>query len=82
MPARYVDVPDRVDGKAIRQRLGLSQIEFARLYGISPRLLQEWEQGRRQPEGAVRAYLTVIDRNPEAVRNALYPESPLPAKSL
>jgi len=37
----------------------------------SPRSLQEWEQGRRRPESAVRAYLAVIDRNPEAVQKAL-----------
>ncbi len=36
----------------------------------SPRSLQEGEQGRRRPESAVRAYLTVIDRNPEAVEKA------------
>jgi putative transcriptional regulator len=35
------------------------------------RSLQEWEQGRRRPESVVRAYLTVIDRNPEAVEKAL-----------
>jgi len=37
----------------------------------SPRSLQEWEQGRRRPESAVRAYLTVFDRNPEAVEETL-----------
>jgi putative transcriptional regulator len=37
----------------------------------SQRALQEWEQGRKGPEHAVRAYLTVIDRNPEAVEKAL-----------
>ena len=41
----------------------------------SPRSLQEWEQGRRRPESAVRAYLTVIDRNPEAVEKALMNKS-------
>ena len=40
-------------------------------YIVSPRSLQEWEQGRRRPESAVRAHLTVIDRNPEAVEKAL-----------
>ena len=40
-------------------------------YAVSPRSLQEWKQGRRRPESAVRAYLTVIDRNPEAVEKAL-----------
>ena len=71
LPVRYVDVPDSVDVKAIREKTGLTQAEFARRYGISPRSLQECEQGRRQPEGAVRAYLLVIDRNPRAVESAL-----------
>ena len=48
----------------------LSQAEFSRRYAVSPRSLREWEQGRRRPESAVRAYLTVIDRNPEAVEKA------------
>ena len=71
LSARYVDVPEDVDVKAIRSKLGLSQAEFARRYAVSPRSLQEWEQGRRRPESAVRAYLTVIDRNAEAVEKAL-----------
>ncbi len=71
LPVGYVEVPDFVDVKAIREKSGLTQAEFARRYGISPRSLQEWEQGRRQPEGAVRAYLRVIDRNPGAVESAL-----------
>ena len=37
---------------------------------------QEWEQGRRRPESAVRAYLTVIDRNPEVVEKALVNKPP------
>jgi len=40
-----------------------------------PRSLQEWEQGRRRPESAVRAYLTVMDRNPQAVEKALMNKS-------
>ena len=71
LPVRYVEVPDRVDVKSIRAKSGLSQTEFARWYGFSPRSLQDWEQGRRKPEGAVRAYLLVIDRKPEAVSEAL-----------
>ena len=71
LPVRYVEVPDFVDGRVVREKTGLTQAEFARRYGISPRSLQEWEQGRRQPEGAVRAYLLVIDRNPRAVESAL-----------
>jgi putative transcriptional regulator len=71
LPMRYVDIPDDVDVKAIRSRLGLSQAEFSRRYAVSQRSLQEWEQGRRRPDGAVRAYLTVIARNPKAVHEAL-----------
>ena len=52
-------------------RLGKSRPDASGRYTVSPRSLQEWEQGRRRPESAVRAYLTVIDRNPEAVEKAL-----------
>lgn len=71
LPMRYAEIPEGVDVKAIRTQLGLSQAEFARRYAVSPRSLQEWEQGRRRPEGAVRAYLTVIARDPQAVERAL-----------
>ena len=67
----HYDVPDPIDVRAIRERSGLSQIEFARRFAISPRTLQDWEQRRREPDSAIRAYLTVIDRNPGAVRRAL-----------
>ena len=75
LPMRYVEVPEDVDVRAIRSKLGLSQGEFSRRYGVSPRSLQEWEQGRRRPESAVRAYLTVIDRNPETAEEALMNKS-------
>ena len=71
LPAREYDVPGPVDVRAIRARSGLSQSEFARAYGFSVRTLQEWESGGAKPPSAVRAYLTVIDRNPRAVRAAL-----------
>ena len=71
LPMRYVEIPEDVDVKAIRSRLGLSQAEFSRRYAVSQRSLQEWEQGRRRPDSAVRAYLTVIERNPKAVEEAL-----------
>lgn len=71
LPMRYIEIPGDVNVKAIRCRLGLSQAEFSRRYAVSQRSLQEWEQGRRRPDGAVRAYLTVIERNPKAVEEAL-----------
>ena len=60
-----------LDVKAIRLRAGMSQTKFAAAYALNPRTLQQWEQGKSEPEGAVRAYLTVIDRNPDAVADAL-----------
>jgi putative transcriptional regulator len=60
-----------VDVKAIRQRLGKSQAEFARMIGVSVATLQNWEQGRRRPEGPARALLKVAAANPEAVSAAL-----------
>ena len=58
--------------KAIRERLGLSQSRFAAMIGVSSRTLQGWEQGRRSPEGPAKALLRVVDRQPEAVLQALH----------
>lgn len=66
-----VRLPPHVDVLAIRQRMKLSQAEFARRFGFSPRAVQDWEQGRRKPETAARAYLLVIAREPKAVDRAL-----------
>jgi len=60
-----------VDIKAIRQRLALSQSQFALLIGVSKATLQNWEQGRRSPEGPARALLRVVEKKPEAVLEAL-----------
>ena len=66
-----VRVPPQVDVMAIRKKLRLSQAGFARRFGFSPRSVQDWEQGRRKPESAARAYLLVIARDPKAVDRAL-----------
>jgi putative transcriptional regulator len=63
--------PKPVDVKAVRKRVNMSQAEFSRAFGIGKRALQEWEQGGRQPDSAARAYLTVIAKEPAAVRRAL-----------
>lgn len=60
-----------VDVKSIRQKVGMSQTEFATAFCLNRRTLQEWEQGKSAPDIAARAYLTVIERNPAAVRAAL-----------
>ena len=60
-----------VDVSALRARLGMSQLEFATTFRIPPGVLQEWEEGRSQPDRCAHALLTVIDRDPDAVRRAL-----------
>lgn len=64
-------VPPQTDVRALRETLGLSQSDFAALFGFNVRSLQDWEQGRRRPEIPIRAYLAVIQRDPQAVIRAL-----------
>lgn len=71
LPSRIVHVPERVDVGAIRRAKGLSQSQFAERYGFGLRTVQDWEQGRREPERAARILLRVIEREPEAVERAL-----------
>src|SRR5262249_24778990 len=54
--------------KRIRWRLGLSQADFAKTFGIPLGTLRDWEQHRREPDEAAQAYLEVIAREPQAVR--------------
>ena len=57
--------------KIIRRALGLSQEDFAARYHIPLGTLRDWEQGRVEPDQAARAYLKVIAREPETVREVL-----------
>ena len=71
-PASYrIHVPAEIDVKQMRRRLRLSQAEFAQRFGFTPARIRDWEQGRSRPDGAVRAYLMVIEREPRAVERAL-----------
>lgn len=67
----HFPLPLDVDVRAVRAATGLSRAEFARRFALDPRALQDWEQGRRRPDRAARAYLTVIARHPDAVIEAL-----------
>jgi putative transcriptional regulator len=69
--AGAVHIPDEIDTARIRKKIHMSQSQFSAYIGVSLRTIQEWEQGRVVPSGAARAFLTVIDREPEAVRRAL-----------
>jgi len=68
--AHEVEVPT-VDVRAARKKLGMSQDKFAEVFRISSSTLRKWEQGTRQPHGPARVLLTVIEKEPEAVRRAL-----------
>lgn len=59
------------DIAAIRDRLNRSQSEFAHMIGVSVATLQNWEQGRRVPQGPALALLRVAAANPRAVERAL-----------
>jgi len=64
-------VPPEVDVRAARKALGMTQEEFAPVLGVSPSGLRKWEQGVRQPNGAARTLIRLIEREPEAVKRAL-----------
>jgi len=53
------------DIREIRLRLGKSQAEFARMIGVKAATLQNWEQGRRVPEGPARALPKIAAEKPE-----------------
>ena len=69
-----VTLPSQVDVKGIRKRLKMTQSRFSATFGFSLDAVKHWEGGRRTPESSARAFLTVIDRDPEAVIAALHPE--------
>ena len=70
-PARVIKL-DEMQVKAIRKNMGLSQGKFAKLLGVPIDTLQNWEQGRRKPDGPARALLTVAARRPKALLEALH----------
>ena len=67
----YVAAPLDVDVREVRKQTGLSRVAFAEKFALDVRAVQDWEQGRRVPDRAARAYLTVIAKRPDAVVEAL-----------
>ncbi len=72
-PERLARMKRTPQVKVIRRALGLSQEDFAARFQIPLGTLRDWEQGRKDPDAAARAYLVVIGRNPVAVSEALHP---------
>ncbi len=67
--ARYEVEPNTI--VQARLKCGLSQAQFAAALQISPRTLQQWEQGRRQPSGAAETLLKIVARHPDVLRDVL-----------
>ena len=66
-----VHKPKPVNVKAIRQKAGMTQKQFSGIFGLSVGTLRHWEQGARNPRGPALVLLNVMDKNPEAVLEAL-----------
>ena len=66
-----ITVDDDLDVRSIRERLHLSQQQFADLYGLPVATVQNWERGRRRPELTAKLFMKVIEENPEFVAKAI-----------
>lgn len=55
------------DVKKVREKTGLSQIQFANCLHISYKTLQNWEQGRRKPTGTAIVLMNLINKNPDLI---------------
>ncbi|MDD2868638.1 helix-turn-helix domain-containing protein [Neomegalonema sp.] len=71
VPGLKAHIPAAFDVARIRAATGLTQREFAGRIGVSRRTLENWEQGRRVPQGPARALLRLIDADPEAMLKRL-----------
>jgi len=63
--------PKIVDVKSVRAKVGMTQEQFASRFGFSTATLRHWERGDRNPHGPALVLLNVIERNPQAVIEAL-----------
>jgi len=74
VPAPAVLTPDRI--RAIRRAVARSTVDFERQFRIPARTMEAYEQGRRKPDTATQALLTIIELEPDAARRALSPFPP------
>ena len=70
-PQAVIHQYSSLDVKSIRQKVGMTQQEFADAFGINVSTLRHWERGDRRPRGPALVLLNVVDRDPEAVLRAL-----------
>jgi putative transcriptional regulator len=62
---KTTELSEPSEPQVIRSKLNLSQSAFAGLLGVSMRTLQDWEQGRRHPQGPAIALLRIAEQHPE-----------------
>jgi len=60
-----------VDTRAIREKVGATQLAFSRMIGVSLGTLRNWEQGRRSPHGPARMLLLVAAAQPDLLRRVI-----------
>ena len=71
VPGLVVHIPAEIDVATIRETTGLSQSKFADWIGVSKRTVENWEQGRRVPQGPARVLLAIIRKEPDVVQRML-----------
>ncbi|HAB18200.1 MAG TPA: helix-turn-helix domain-containing protein [Verrucomicrobiota bacterium] len=69
-PSRRFEVRTANDIVRVRHQLGLPQVKFAQLLGISEDTLQNWEQGRRKPAGPAKVLLKIAAKHPKIILEA------------
>ncbi|RBP09240.1 helix-turn-helix protein [Roseiarcus fermentans] len=66
-----VVTPLSIDVRKLRDRLGLTQEQFALRFGLELDAVRNWEYGRREPDAAARSYLTIIEKAADVVQDVL-----------
>lgn len=64
--------PNLIDVKELRKKIGMTQIEFASIFGISLGTLRHWERGDRSPRGPALVLLNLVDKDPKTILQVLY----------
>lgn len=64
--------PSEIDVKRLRQKIGMTQVEFAAMFGISVGTLRHWERGDRTARGPALVLLNLVKKDPETILNVLY----------
>ncbi|MER0217204.1 MAG: helix-turn-helix domain-containing protein [Nitrosomonas sp.] len=55
---------------SVRKKSRLSEVEFARLLGVSVRTLRDWEQRRRNPNGVAKTLIAILERHRDVLKKS------------